>query len=438
MFIDHDCKIRISVSPQSFTHKPTTEEVRSIHFISEIHTPSEMLNVLIQGRTMCYMFHTSGMFGQSSKRKSLYVGTQVIFIDVDYSEIPMRQCIDSLTHKPTFAYTSFSYPEKNRYRLAYCFSEPILGEKNFITAYNAIIRACGFSNEVDKLACNQQYYGTTQKADTYVSHIIYTPSDFGIDMNIVGQNDTDILMSDFSSMPIGKFLSLHHSAMSPIHRQAESTPMIDTKKGYYIYPEHYWEVSRVFEWRVDSTTGKKYSIIKKVPVGERKKTLFARGMIFKQNKPDITYPEMVYCLSYEVFHFFSNHDNKLDKKVITNTAKGVLGTSSFNISESRHGKFKIDKEYWINQGITMAEARRYITKSVNIDKFSKRYDFNMSMSDNLKKFKEDGYNISRASAYRYLDELKEKMSHYSIEIEEEYINCYNETSITTEIVYNKA
>ena len=110
-----------------------------------------------------------------------------------------------------------------------------------------------------------------------------------------------------------------------------------------------------------------------------------------------------------------------------------MGTSVFCIPESRRGKFKIDKEYWINQGITIAEARRYITKSVNIDEFSKRYDFNMSMSDNLKKFKEDGYNISRASAYRYLDELKKKMSHYSIEIEEDYINCYNETSITTEI-----
>ena len=82
-------------------------------------------------------------------------------------------------------------------------------------------------------------------------------------------------------------------------------------------------------------------------------------------------------------------------------------------------------------GVPMVFAKK--SKSVNIDEFSKRYDFNMSMSDNLKKFKEDGYNISRASAYRYLDELKEKMSHYSIEIEEDYINCYNETSITTEI-----
>lgn len=382
---------------------------------------------------MCYLFRASGGFGQKGKRKSLYVGTQAIFLDIDYTDVPMQQCIDSLKYKPTFAYTSFSFPEKNRYRLVFCFSEPIFGESNFTIIYKAITRVCGFSDEVDELVCNQQYYGTSSDAETYISNCIYTPSDFDVETIAVG-NSEYALMSDFATMPIDRFLSLNHTVMYPVHKQAEATAMIDTGKGYYIYPEHYWEVPRLFEWRIDSTTGKKYSVVKKVPIGERKKTLFARGLIFKQNKPDITYAEMLFCLSYEVYHFFSNTDNKIDKKVIEDTAKGVLNSTVFSITESKHGKFKIDKEYWANQGVSIVEARRYVTRTVNLDEFSKMYDFNMSMSDNLNHFKAEGYNVSRASAYRYLDELKGDSSHYSIEKEREYIYYYNEThTINTEI-----
>lgn len=432
MFYDANFKFEVSVSEVGYPHKPTRDEYKNMYFNKMSLSPLGLLDKIGVGHSICYIYDSSYPLYIGKKLKSNYVGTQVFFFDFDHYSVDAISFINSLKNKPTCAYYTFSHQEEDiRFRLVYVIDEFVYGEHNFNTVYNAISSTNNFGS-VDILANNQLYNGTTPHAVIMCSNVVHSLSDFDVvlehnEPSVFALTATSDIEYDFFHMSTTDFLNAH-SELSLIHFQSQSSTMIDTGCGYYTYPEHYYAITRTWDTIKDSRTGKDRRVQRRVPVGERKKNLFARGMVFKTNYPEITYSELLYCLSFEVCHYFDNKDNKLNKKVISDIAKGVIKSNS-TIKESKKGKFRIDKEYWIEQGISVASARGYIRKIINKEEFYKHYDSNLSVSDNINNFKNRNYTISLATVYRYLEEdnlLKGQFSQYKEDKPTQYIITENE------------
>ena len=427
---DDEQKLRLSLSVRGYDSKPSGNEVGQILFRKSELTAVELFESIRHGHASCYLFSAHEQFGLRDKRKENYIGTQTLFYDFDKVEESVNDFVGHLKFRPSFSYSTYSDGTDGRhsFRLVYCFEGIIYGMENFEAAYRKIADLNGFSGLLDARAANQLYYGTTSTADTDFTGYIYSPADFGLTLHDTPHGtDTGVsdVVYDFRSKSIGYFLS-SHAELALIHQQVQESALNDTGKGYLTYPEHYYKVAR--EWSSRWMDGELVRKKKRVPKGERKLNLFVRGMVFKTNKPDITYPELLYCLTYEVYHFFHNEDGKIDKKVIEETAKGVLRSDS-TVQESSKGKFRVDKEYWTKHGITVPEARGMIKKILNKEEFYNHYNSSMSVADNIAKFQDEGYRISKSTVYRYLkeDNLLKGQSVSQSKDNNNNINTYNDT-----------
>lgn len=433
-------RFRISVSKENYSSKPQGANFAKMSFQKEELNAQELLDRLCKGHAICYLFNAAYPIKTWQKKDENYIGTQVFFYDFDHYPIDAAPFIESLAYKPTFAYKSYSYSESDfRFRLVYVFEEVVYGISNFEAVRDKIAASNGFDKgkgDYDKRPASQMYFGSTSDAAIMISNMVYSLSDFEIELK---DNDNKVNVSissiedDFWHKSTTDFLSLHKD-MRQVHRYAQSSAMIDTDRGYFTYPEHYFEITRTWHCRIDKETGEKHLKIKRVPVGERKKYLFARGMVFKVNKPDINYPELLYCLTHEVYHYFINNDGKINKQVISDTAKSVMKSTS-TIQESKKGKFKVNKEYWSELNVSVAKARGMIRGNLNREEFYRYYDSNLSVSENLEQFKVYGYNISKATVYRYLkdknntNEIKGHISHNNKDLIDNNNIIYNETDV---------
>lgn len=432
MLYDERITFQISVSQIGYEKKPDSSDYRSMVFDKLTLTTKELSDYISSGHSVCYLFNAKYPMHVKRKEQDRYIGTQVFFYDFDHHSVDAVEFINGLTYQPTIAYYTFSNAEDDiRFRLVYVFDEVVFGSENFNAVYNAISEVNGFG-AFDARVENQMYHGTMPDNMITLSNLVYSLTDFGVILSDNTYSDymptvTGDLKYDFFHKSTTDFLNTYPE-LSLVHCDAQHSTMIDTGKGYYLYPDNYYEITRTWDIVYDSITGKECRVQHRVPVGERKKNLFTRGMIFKTNKTDITYEELLYCLSYEVYHFFDNRDNKLDKKVISDTAKSVLKYTS-TIKESDKGKYRVDKDYWNEQGISTAQARGYIKKIVNKEEFYKHYDSSISVSENISKFKNENYSISTATVYRYLKEdnlLKGHISQSKEYNKSNYNNTYNE------------
>ncbi len=160
-------------------------------------TPTTLLRSLTQGKCACQLFNPKrprkdGTFGTTDKRYDNFAGAFCIFVDVDETKYKdMRDFIDRLTLKPTFAYTSYSnkQPGKGaRFRLCYVFSEPVKGIFHFrYLAHKVYDKIELDTKETIKDKCGlspAQYMNGTNKSapniifDEFCSNAIYDFQDF--------------------------------------------------------------------------------------------------------------------------------------------------------------------------------------------------------------------------------------------------------------------
>ena len=432
MLYDEKITFQISVSQIGYEGKPDSLDYRRMVFDKVTLTTKELSDYISSGHSVCYLFNANYPMWVGNKEQDRYLGTQVFFFDFDHHPMDAVEFINELPYQPSIAYYTFSNAKDDiRFRLVYVLDEMVFGSKNFNVVYNAISEVNQFG-KFDARVENQMYHGTMPERIINLSNIVYSLSDFNVVLSDNSFMDsvpiiTSDVKYDFFHKSTTDFLNAYPE-LSAVHYEAQHSTMIDTGKGYYLYPDNYYEITRTWDIEYDSVTGKERRVQHRVPIGERKKNLFTRGMIFKTNKMDITYEELLYCLSYEVYHFFDNRDNKLDKKVISDTAKSVLKYTS-TIKESDKGKYRVDKDYWSEQGISTAQARGYIKKIINKEEFYKHYDNSISISENISNFKNENYSISLATVYRYLKEdnlLKGHISQSKEYNNSNYNNMYNE------------
>lgn len=159
MRIEPDFTFEVSLSQESFANKiianamigRSTDEknteirkkygfTRGVSYERINVTPTTLLRSLTQGKCACQLFQPKkprkdGTFGTTDKRYENFAGASCVFVDIDETKYKdMRDFIEHLSLKPTFAYTSYSNQQPGRgarFRLCYVFSKPVKGIFHF-------------------------------------------------------------------------------------------------------------------------------------------------------------------------------------------------------------------------------------------------------------------------------------------------------------------
>lgn len=159
---------------------------------------------------------------------------------------------------------------------------------------------------------------------------------------------------------------------------------------YFIYPEDYLSVPR--------KRNGKYT--NKWNIGEdRKKKLYVSAQIMLYNKPDMTIENLLYNLNIERKWYYENSDNKITNDVIYNTAINAY-KDRITIKSSNHGTFKVNKEFWEEQGISVYQAMGYIRREMHVKEILPYIDKYKSVKENHINLISNGFSISISTLYR--------------------------------------
>lgn len=176
-FEKNNCIMYVSTSINGYKEKPTDKQYSRIKF-KEHHIDTEALyNLLINGHVIQCIFGIEGEYRITAgfKKDVLFKQTSVVSIDlddIDFCWVELKGLISSIL--PTMMYTTYNHTKKgNRYRLLYCFDEPIFSIELYATLYNTIKGLINNCNVEISDNCGSSPYqmmlGTSQAINDYHS-----------------------------------------------------------------------------------------------------------------------------------------------------------------------------------------------------------------------------------------------------------------------------
>jgi len=155
MQVQENFSFNLSVSTSSYKNKEEINWSKVSYSNSKINL--NIFEELIKmGYNFCYNFNKKS-FNQSEKKIDNWTNTNIIFIDIDDSEIEMNDFINNLSNKPSLYYTTYSNKENSyRFRLVYCFNDLIEDSELYRNLYLSIIDLCEKENNFkNKDNCGQ-------------------------------------------------------------------------------------------------------------------------------------------------------------------------------------------------------------------------------------------------------------------------------------------
>lgn len=436
--------LKVSISIQGYTKKPQGKEVAQIHYLKQTVTIQQLIDYISQGHCITHCFEDyDEEFGQSTKKIENFRYTQLIGIDVDDSDVDLDTYISSLVYKPTIAYTTFSHNIKgNRYRLIYIFNQKIKGAELYCNVYKWLTQDLNLKDNCMQ-SCAQQMYGTNANAEWYITDITYDiptecksiisksvkseqkvsktqkcqkyqkwQSEYNNreEVHYIGnaineENDTfsdNAVVKALYSMSPQDFIFYYHNTFEYFI----STPL-HYEDGYALIPEDYYEIKR--PWYKDKVGDKTITVVKTIRDGEqRRKRLCNTAIILRAIKRDISFEHLLYILVCERQYYYDNQDKALSNKELINIAKWAieLPSEQINPKKVKHPKFKVDKSYWAEKGITARQAANIVRGIIKEQEIGSVYDFNLTDKENLAMMKEYGIKVSQRSLTNFKRKYK--------------------------------
>lgn len=419
MLTNSDFTFSLSVSVKNYACKPSGDEMRYIAFIPQQLTVESALQCATQGKAFCYTFtsNNDGILPISKKTDKNFISTSTVIYDFDDMEVNMADYISQIPYKPSFAYPTYSDGKNglSRFRLAYVFDSDIQGKENFDEIYHAIANANQFVRETkehggwDVRNVAQMYYGTTSTAQTYRSDYIYNVSDFerfiapeteedkrqskkSKKISITKYRDIDkTFLDDFNNLPYNTFFNKYFDEFHKNYiASLESTLSLSANEMWLEYPEDYLSVMR--------KRNGKFTL--KWDMGQdRKKKLYVTAQIMVHNLPDISLENLIYNLFIERKYYYNNSDNKIDNQVVIQTAINALNRKH-ELNPSKHGKYKVNKGYWEEQGISVRQAVGHIRREQKLQEILPYIDSTKSIKENHQTLIRNGIKISLRTLQR--------------------------------------
>ena len=435
-------KFRVSVSREGYENKETAKACLSregaksvgkskMAFKEEEVTISEFLDYAISGYSFCNLFSfdanvkywvksgtrmcqtypiykrgiNKGYFKLQFKSDEYFYGSQVIFVDIDFTKFTnIQDYIDCLTYKPTCVYMSFSDKAdkggviSRRFRLVYVFDN-VLGSDEFKRCSEVLYRQIIVdTQEPMSDSCGMaysQYMNGGNSSEVYMTDNIYSTFDFRtIDITepsiIISEEDNteeisfnSELVKDMNSLPYEFVVRKWYAKGLRYFTQTE----VDFGGKFYATTTE--DFVRLYWWKDKIKDG-----------NERRKKLYYRASLRRLMKEDVSSDELLYNLYIDREKFFDNEDSALNIEVLMAKVKKALTTDIEEIklhsSSVSRPKFVINPEV-SNKREAIGNARKDITDST----IGELYDFNLTPSENKKEFDKYGIKISLSRIYKW-------------------------------------
>ena len=183
------------------------------------------------------------------------------------------------------------------------------------------------------------------------------------------------------------------------------------ENGYALIPEDYYEIKR--PWYKDKVGDNTISVVKTIRDGEqRRKRLCNTAIILRAIKRDISFEHLLYILVCERQYYYDNQDKALSNKELINIAKWAieLPSEGINPQKVKHPKFKIDKSYWAEKGITARQAANIVRGIIKEREIGELYDCNLTDKQNIAIMNEYGIKVSQRSLTNFKRKYNIKVS----------------------------
>lgn len=443
----------VSYSDINYNVKPTSEEIKHMHFALCKTNVNEFVDKISKGYAYCAVYNNDE-FGISLKKDSNFAYTQVISVDIDKTTISLNEALKTLKTTPTIAYNTFSNGINDLYcyRLVYLFEKPIDSIKNaklYTLALNKIVGE-ELNIKTDSNASKvSQYFNGTNDINVFVSGCVYELNDFNLDgikedkmkvsskciqeeNNNIGLSDTFVkdnmkvqskyiqeennnigltctfendttLIKDYWKLKLTEFLYKYDPIMpntqnSKLEIPSEDEPFIDI-------PSDYREIKRYWYLLTDDK-GHKLDYIRKIKDGEgRRKKLFLNGIIRRLINPQITFENMLHNIVWEFITYMVNDGNKITKTILWNIVKDVM-----NADLTRYATLGTTSRKWMVNPYFSTKYGMSKREVINKFKHNKKqyigefYDCSLSDKENIEKMKEYGFEISLITLKRWRKE----------------------------------
>lgn len=410
-----DYTFNISVSTTCHKNKEDFAEASGkMIYRKQTVTISAFCGLIKGGHSFCHCYDDDDEpFTNFTKTQDNFRYTSYIAYDIDDNTMQMEEYLTSLTYQPTIAYTTTSNGIEGkgyRYRLIYCFDGKIKGNEEYVSLFDTMQTECGMGELKDRCTRStaQPIFGNglpscrmvcTNYIYTIPTAALGTPSGTRkkVSKQIIKKEEesvivcNDIFMKDFEELSLGKFVSKYCA----IYPRIEESKLI-YRNGYAPIDENYICIYRKWD------TEKRRIHIWKDGEGRRKR-LYTAALIIRKIKPDITAEHLVYCLSYEVSHYYDNSDGVLNQDFILRVAEAALNKPIDEITIKGHDKrkYKVDMEYWESLGISPKAAVAKAKAVWNDERIGELYDFQLTDEENIKTMADYGLRISLSTLKRW-------------------------------------
>ena len=407
-----------------------------------------------------------GSFGSSEKNDSNFAGSYVIGVDIDETRYySVDDFVDQLTLKPTFYYTSYSNkmfdPETceckgARFRLMYVVSQKIEGSYYYRYCANCLDQIIERDTKEPihdrcNIRCSQYYNGTNIHNSSLITQTGYNGTIY--DLEDLGVSDQGYLQylenyceyktrstirtSEINSeiTRIKLKLGIQEDQEKPVESISEDSrateecsisPQLiaDMKNQSYDTFMRYnrWKYDYIYrsdqgEWindcyqKVDDNYFSLYWNTSKVKDGQkRRKKLYQRICLRRVMNPDIDADSLLFN-AYEDRYRFVEIDSDLDIDCLVRNVEAAMKLTVDEIEEQFSDNLKYLRSRSAKRGYIFKSGstdnigeRNRIIKDINWADLYEKYNQDLTVMENLKNLQDQGYQISRASLYRFCSE----------------------------------
>lgn len=393
------------------------------------------------------------------KRDEYFSGSQVIFIDIDYTSYnDINTYIEKLTFKPTCVYMSYSdNKEKHnivsrRFHLVYVF------DKVLTTEFGVVSKILSTALEIDtkepledKCGENMSQYmnGCFGNKENYSTYTIYSIEDIiEYKNNILFNNIEHIDDKDTTiNLELEKkdntlYKEENHNTVEESIFDEELLKLFDTyhngndyerflktrkwetlrqnTKYYYRVEKEEW-INDIYQ-QVDENYFKLFWYVNTVKDGsKRRKGLYERMCLRRVINPSISVEELVVNTIIDIIRFYDNEDGVLNSDFIRRNIESCLELTVEEIEESFAGELKyLRKTSKPKKGIIYKNKKSHsrITTFEILDPY---YDVNLSVKDNLVNLNDVyGFVVKKSTIYDYLKDRGLKTDNRTLTDEEVY------------------
>lgn len=418
--------INVAVSNQKFTTKPADAEIKKLTYCKKDVSIYTLTNLISCGYAFCAYYTNNAEFSMRDKTKENFIGTQLIFVDVDNLDgKTSEEFINSLDGDvmPNLWYNTFSSVNGNeRMRLVYLMEKNI--ENEHVYRYNShyIVDKLGINVDNCTFSPFQFYLGTGKQQRVQcvngTKHKVYDiefkdeneqesksanatyikKEHNNIECNCTFDNNSDF-MRNYWNLDNRAFLVKYTDSIEVIN----NTPLnYDPAKMYIELPEDYIEIERktytVYEMKNGEKTFK-YKDNYRWKDGEgRKKKLFLTAIMRRMMLPTISFEQLLFNTVWELENFYINtKKDYITKKqvfqIVVSALKEDLESYKSMVKRDKR-KFIVNPYYNNVEGYSNKQLAAMAKKAIHYAEIGELYDCNLTDKENLKVLEEYGVKCS--------------------------------------------